>query len=130
MAAACAARALDTRRLSVIHLKDFVLEPRGPRLIDAWKHLRGGDTSLGRFDFECIVDMDEKPDEQMVAGVRALFEFVHLHQDQLMDALHEHYVRFSRHEEWMESCGVPLGLPRSELRHHLRSRSVCASRHG
>jgi hypothetical protein len=111
-----------------MRISDFVLEPRGSRLIDVWKHSRGASTPIGDFRFECIVDMDDKPDEEMVAGIASVFDFVLRNPGRVLDALHEHYQGFSRDVEWMDCCGVPLGLAPRDLLPFVRWRSVSASK--
>ena len=112
-----------------MRIGDFILQPRGIRLIDVWEHRLGGATPIGDFGFECIVDMDDKPDEEMVEGIACVFDFVLRYPDRVLAALHEHYQGFSRDVEWMEYCGVPLGLAPSDLMTFVRWRSVSASKH-
>src|SRR5262245_31198068 len=107
-------------------LDRFSPEPRGPRSFDVWKYPETLSSALGELTLEFIVDVDSRPDAEMLAALRDLVAFVASRQADLVAAVHGHYLGFcERDPEWVLACGVPLGLPSDGMAPHLRWLALC-----
>jgi hypothetical protein len=73
-------------------------------------------------------ELHDPPDEELLALVNELAEYVRAHDDDILDKVEEHYLRFSADEYWMKDCKVPSGLDRIRICKYVRSRTIVVRR--
>jgi hypothetical protein len=108
-------------------LSDFAVQQRGRRTFDVWAHTKGFDTSMGRFDVECIVDIAATPSRQMLDSLEPLLAFTVERTHEVLLAVHAHYLLACRDTRWMQELQLPIELAPEQLVDLLifRSVSVC-----
>ena len=96
---------------------DFKHQPHGPYLFNFWHATPRVSTPFGDFVVEAHMPLKDTdpPDADMVCQANELAEFTRMHSDLILDMIYENYQDASDEPEWMENCGVPLGLTRDAL---------------
>ena len=108
----------------MLTISDFTVQPRGPRTSDVWSHTKGFDTSMGKFDVECIVDVSVTPSVEMLAQLGPVLAFVLERNSEVLCAVHDHYRLACEDVEWMQELEVPMGLNLEQIVPLLSGRSV------
>jgi len=113
----------------MLAISDFTRQERGPRTFDVWSHATGVETSIGKFEVECIVDTSAQPGAEMLARLQPVLTFVLEHTDAILRAVYDEYLRACEDVEWMQELGLPMDLAPSDVVSLLSYRSVCVAHH-